>query len=96
MARYAQHWNFPGGPADVFAHKLSILQGHCADIGRDPGEIITSTHLRLDPSGDTASLVEQADAYAAAGLDVGIVYFPPPQQHRGALEAVAGALAHLA
>ncbi|AFJ33157.1 hypothetical protein W7U_22680 [Mycobacterium sp. H4Y] len=38
-ARYAQHWNFVGGPPDVFAHKRDVLAAHCADIGRDPKEI---------------------------------------------------------
>lgn len=39
-ARYAQHWNFVGGPPDVFAHKRDVLASHCADIGRDPKEIL--------------------------------------------------------
>ena len=38
-ARYAQHWNFVGGPPDLFAHKRDVLASHCADIGRDPKEI---------------------------------------------------------
>lgn len=95
VARFAQHWNFPGGPAEQFAAKLEVLRGHCADLGRDPAEIVTSTHLRLDPSGDPASVVEQAEAYAAVGLDLGIVYLPPPHTPK-VLEPVADALAHLA
>lgn len=94
VARFAQHWNYPGGPADDFARKLDVLRGHCADVGRDPGEIITSTHLRLDPGGDTASLVQQAEAYATAGLDLGIVYLPPPHTP-AVLEPIAEALSHL-
>ena len=35
-ARYAQHWNFAGGPPDLFARKRDVLAAHCADIGRDP------------------------------------------------------------
>ncbi len=95
VASFAQHWNFPGGPADQFAAKLDVLRDHCSDIGRDPAEITTSTHLRLDPSGDPASLVEQAEAYAAVGLDLGIVYLPPPHTPK-VLEPVAEALAPLA
>jgi F420-dependent oxidoreductase-like protein len=96
VARYAQHWNFAGGPTDDFAHKLEVLAGHCADIGRDPKEIISSTHLRLDPSGDTGSLVEQAEAFAAAGLDLGIVTLPPAQHTPAILEPIAQSLSHLA
>ena len=38
-ARYADHWNFVGGPPEEFAHKRDVLAAHCADIGRDPKEI---------------------------------------------------------
>jgi F420-dependent oxidoreductase-like protein len=93
-ARWAQHWNYPGGPIEEFTRKRTVLHEHCAAIGRDPAEITTSTHLRLSPDGDTGPLVETATAYADAGLDLGIVYLPPP--HRpDALEPVAKALADL-
>jgi F420-dependent oxidoreductase-like protein len=78
VARYAQHWNVPGGTVDDFVRKRDVLYKHCADIGRDPSEIITSTHLRMGKDGDTGALVEQAEAFAEAGLDLGIVYIPQP------------------
>lgn len=95
VARYAQHWNYVGGPADEFARKRAVLHGHCQAVGRDPGEIMTSTQLRLDPDRDAASLVEQAEAYAEVGVDLIVVYLPPPHRPAG-LETVAEALAHLA
>jgi F420-dependent oxidoreductase-like protein len=94
VARFAQHWNYPGGPADEFARKRKILDEHCADVGRDPSEIMTSTHLRLAPDGDTASLVDEAAGYAEAGLDLGIIYLPPPHTP-AVLEPVAEALSAL-
>ena len=94
VARFAQHWNYPGGPVEEFARKRTILDEHCAELGRDPSEIMTSTHLRLDPSGDTGSLVEAASAYAEAGLDMGIIYLPQPHTP-AVLEPVASALADL-
>lgn len=95
VARFAQHWNFPGGDTDTFRHKVDVLHEHCAAVGRDPGEIITSTHLRLSDDGDVGGLVAQAEQYESVGLDLGIVYLPPP--HRAAvLEPVAAALADLA
>ena len=78
VARYAQHWNVPGGTVEDFVRKRDILYKHCADVGRDPSELITSTHLRLGKDGDTGPLVEQAEAFAEAGLDLGIVYIPQP------------------
>jgi F420-dependent oxidoreductase-like protein len=94
VARHAQHWNFGGGPVEQFRHKLDVLHQHCADIGRDPGEIMTSTHLRLGPDGPGA-LAEQAAVYSEAGLDLGIVYLPPPHAP-SVLEPVAEALRPLA
>src|SRR3954451_4606363 len=78
VARWAQHWNVPGGTPEEFRRKHEVLQRHCADIGRDPSEIVTSTHLRLGADGDVGAVAEQAAAYAEAGLDLGIVYLPPP------------------
>jgi F420-dependent oxidoreductase-like protein len=77
-ARYAQHWNFPGGAPADFARKRDVLHEHCAAIGRDPAEITTSTHLLMWPSKTVADVVAQADAYAEVGLDLGIVYLEAP------------------
>ena len=52
---------------------------------------MTSTHLRLPPDGDTGPLVEQAVAFADAGMDLGIVYIPTPHTP-AALEPIAEAL----
>ena len=90
-ARWAQHWNFPGGPIEVWQQKRDVLRKHCADIGRDPTTITTSTHLRLNAEGDVGAVAEEASRWAEAGLDLGIVYLPPP--HRAAvLEPLAQAL----
>ena len=93
VARYAQHWNVPGGTVEDFIRKREILYKHCADVGRDPSEIITSTHLRLGKNGETGPLVEQAEAFAEAGLDLGIVYIPQPhtpEKVERAAEALRG------
>src|SRR2546425_10025680 len=50
VARWADHWNFPGGGVEVFNAKRDVLAKHCADLGRDMNEITTSTHLRYDGS----------------------------------------------
>ncbi|BBY69856.1 LLM class F420-dependent oxidoreductase [Mycobacterium paraintracellulare] len=89
-ARYAQHWNFVGGPPDVFAHKRDVLAAHCADIGRDPKEITLSAHLRLEPDLDYGKVVADAAGLAAEGLDLGIVYLPPATRPRRAGTARRG------
>jgi alkanesulfonate monooxygenase SsuD/methylene tetrahydromethanopterin reductase-like flavin-dependent oxidoreductase (luciferase family) len=69
-AQYADVWNAAGGdPADVAASS-AILDQHCADIGRDPGQIRRSVQLGV--SSDTVS---QAAATAKAYVDVGVTDF---------------------
>src|SRR5437879_4710029 len=94
VARWARHWNVPGGGVDEYLRKRDVLHRHCADLGRDPAEIMTSTHLRLDPS-NMGALVDEATAFAEAGLDLGIVYLPPPHTP-AVLEPLADALTPLA
>jgi F420-dependent oxidoreductase-like protein len=94
VARFADHWNIPGGGVDVWKAKHEVLAQHCAAIGRDPDEIMTSTHLRLDPR-NVGAIVDEAGAFAEAGLDLGIVYLPPPHTP-AVLEPLAAALAPLA
>lgn len=95
VARWAQHWNFPGGPVEAWTAKRDVLAARCTEIGRDPAEITTSTHLRYDPEAGPAALAEQAVAFAAAGLDLGVVYLPPPHTP-AVLEPIAEALRPLA
>lgn len=39
VAEHADWWNLPGASPSEYAHKLNVLAGHCADVGRDPREI---------------------------------------------------------
>ena len=75
-ARFAQHWNFVGGTVEEFAHKRDVLHEHCADLGRDPEEILLSSHLRFE--GDPAATATAAAALAEAGAGLAIVYLRPP------------------
>ncbi|WP_299556512.1 LLM class F420-dependent oxidoreductase [uncultured Mycolicibacterium sp.] len=77
-ARYAQHWNYLGGPPEEFARKRDVLAAHCAELGRDPNEITLSAHVRLGTDLDYARVVDEAAALGAEGLDLAIVYLPPP------------------
>ncbi len=94
-ARFAQHWNFVGGSPDELRHKLEVLHRHCADLGRDPGEILVSSHVRLAPGGDPKATAGAVAALGEAGLDLAVIYLPPPHDPR-VLEPLAGALRELA
>ncbi|MGW1738140.1 LLM class F420-dependent oxidoreductase [Nocardia sp. NPDC001965] len=90
-ARYAQHWNFVAGTTEEFARKRDVLAGHCADIGRDPKEILLSAQRRLDPGLGYSELIDWAAALGAEGLELAIVYLPPPHDP-AVLEPLAEAI----
>ncbi|OLC63050.1 MAG: LLM class F420-dependent oxidoreductase [Ktedonobacter sp. 13_1_40CM_4_52_4] len=50
VAQYADIWNFAGGPIDMFQHKNTVLDEHCAAIGRDPSTIERSVQLVINPN----------------------------------------------
>lgn len=77
-ARYAQHWNFLTGTPREFARKRDVLESHCADIGRDPTEIMLSAQKRLNPDLNYGQVLDWAAALGAEGLDLAIVYLPTP------------------
>jgi F420-dependent oxidoreductase-like protein len=90
-AQYAQHWNFVGGPPAEFARKRDVLAGHCADVGRDPKEIMLSAHVRLNPDRDYEQVIEDCAGLAAEGLDLAIIYLPQPYD-AAVLEPMANAI----
>jgi F420-dependent oxidoreductase-like protein len=92
-ARFAQHWNFVGGTPEQFSHARDVLYQHCADIGRDPAEILLSTHVQY--TGDPAQTADTAAALAEAGAQLGIVTMRPPHT-AAALEPLANALSQIA
>ncbi|MCU1455691.1 MAG: rutA 6 [Acidimicrobiales bacterium] len=76
-ARWAQHWNHPGATVEDWQASRQVLADACAAIGRDVGEITTSTHLHIEPDDPTPG-VEHAKAFADAGMDLGIAYLATP------------------
>jgi F420-dependent oxidoreductase-like protein len=55
VARWADHWNTWGGP-DVLARKGKILDGYCAEIGRDAKTILRSAVMVPVLSEDRAEI----------------------------------------
>jgi hypothetical protein len=78
----------------VFARKRDVLYQHCRDIGRDPADITLSSHVRLGTDNDVSAVVDQVNALGAEGLDLAIVYLPPPHTP-AVLTPLAEALAPL-
>ncbi|MBO0865337.1 MAG: LLM class F420-dependent oxidoreductase [Mycobacterium sp.] len=91
VARYAQHWNFAGGTPAEFARKRDVLAAHCADVGRNPSEIMLSAHLALGDDRNYGQVIENATALGAEGLQLGIVYIAPPHDP-AVLEPLAEAI----
>ncbi|AKS34349.1 LLM class F420-dependent oxidoreductase [Mycolicibacterium goodii] len=77
-AKYADHWNFVLGTPEEFAHKRDVLWSHCADIGRDPSEITLSAHVWHNAEHDHQKVLAEVAALGEVGLDLAIIYLPPP------------------
>jgi F420-dependent oxidoreductase-like protein len=60
VARYADVWNFAGGPVETFRQKVETLHRHCAAVGRDPAEIELSiqTAVNYDNMAETVQTVQ--------------------------------------
>jgi alkanesulfonate monooxygenase SsuD/methylene tetrahydromethanopterin reductase-like flavin-dependent oxidoreductase (luciferase family) len=82
-----------GGTPEQFSHARDVLYQHCADIGRDPAEILLSTHVQY--TGDPAQTADTAAALAEVGAQLGIVTMRPPHT-AAAVEPLANALSQLA
>ncbi len=76
VARYADHWNYSGGDLAELRHKRTVLARHCDDQGRDVEDILISASLGLQDGVD--ALLQQAEAFEAAGAGLAIVGLPAP------------------
>jgi F420-dependent oxidoreductase-like protein len=79
VAKYAQHWNFPGSgesPFGEFVRLKAQLERHCAAIGRDPAQITISTNVW--PRDGLDAMAAAIDRYSELGVDVCIVSMPRP------------------
>jgi F420-dependent oxidoreductase-like protein len=83
VARYADQCNVTGDAATL-ARKVSVLRGHCAEVGRDPAEVAVTwmTPLILTTSDQNTietreMLAAAASATETAGFTVGQVHEIP-------------------
>ena len=63
VAEHADHWNIWGGP-QVLAHKGTILDRHCARVGRDPNSIKRSANMALLFTDDSSQVEALAQSVA--------------------------------
>jgi F420-dependent oxidoreductase-like protein len=68
VAKYADVWNFAGGPVDQFRHKLAVLEEHCRAVGRDPATIEKSIQLPVAYD-DLPGYIASTREYIAAGAN---------------------------
>ncbi len=92
VAKHADMWNGFGDPATI-RHKLSVLDDHCRDVGRDRSEIETT---RLGTPITDPAIVETSSSFFEAGLN-GMIYGAPtgttPDQVADAARSVTAAFA---
>lgn len=64
LARYGDVMNVSGSPEQV-AHKIEVLAKHCADLGRDPGEITKTIMIPVALVDDPERAHRFLEAYGA-------------------------------
>jgi F420-dependent oxidoreductase-like protein len=69
VAKYAEACNLFGVAPEEMAHKLAVLDGHCATEGRDAAEIQRTAVLGDDPLDDVDGFLRKMEQYAALGID---------------------------
>jgi hypothetical protein len=76
VARYADACNLFVTPE--LEHKLDVLRGHCAEIGRPYEAIEKTVTLRFSDPVDPPAALEQLAELAELGVDQAIVVPPEP------------------
>ena len=87
IARHADVWNAPGGEPDEVARLAGVLDAHCADVGRDPADIVRSVQVRY--AGDGEALLRSAGEFVARNVRDLIVIVPPGEARTHAEGAAA-------
>ena len=66
-AEYADVWNAAGGSPEEVAASSAILDQHCADVGRDPGQIRRSVQVGVGEE-DLSQTRATIEAYVRVGV----------------------------
>jgi alkanesulfonate monooxygenase SsuD/methylene tetrahydromethanopterin reductase-like flavin-dependent oxidoreductase (luciferase family) len=94
-ARHADRWN-AYGTVDEMREKNATIDRACAEIGRNPSEIIRSLYLRsaslgVDPWKSESELELVIAEYRAAGVNE-FIFEPPRDDQWPAMDAIAAGL----
>jgi F420-dependent oxidoreductase-like protein len=92
VAEYADTWN-SFGTVDEMRDRNAMLDEHCADIGRDPKQIVRSLYgwaamMPHDPWQSLDAFQDMVGRYAEAGVNEFLIDQPRPEQ-QAVLERVA-------
>lgn len=68
VAQYADACNLFATDVTEVAHKLEVLDRHCADVGRDPAEVARTIVVDTDPLADPTAFLSTMQEYAALGV----------------------------
>lgn len=75
VARHADLWDFGGTPDEVRA-RIAEFETACAEVGRDPNEVVKSLSLGADRLEDVAGFAELVRTYRALGASQFLFDFP--------------------
>ena len=78
VAKYADACNLFGFDPDEIARKIRVLDGHCADVGRDPASVQRTALAGSNPFEDLDAFLRRMEAYAGVGIDQ--VWVMPPAE----------------
>lgn len=94
VAQYGDACNLFGATPDEVAHKLEVLRGHCADVGRDPAQIRVTVLNAGDEllNGDVDGFVEMMRPFADLGVETVILRPPATSLHAWVRDAVVPAV----
>ena len=80
VAQYADMCNV-GGSAETLKHKIDVLRGHCAEVGRDPAEVGVTWMSPLILTTSSQNTAEVHEMLAAAASPEEIAGFTVGQPH---------------
>jgi alkanesulfonate monooxygenase SsuD/methylene tetrahydromethanopterin reductase-like flavin-dependent oxidoreductase (luciferase family) len=85
-ARYADIWN-SSGPVDELRERNRMLDEACAEVGRDPSEIVRSVYhwiprSAVDPWNSVDAFEDVVGGYREAGFNEFIIDHPKDEQLR--------------
>jgi F420-dependent oxidoreductase-like protein len=80
VAEHADVWNTFLGDVEQYRHKLEVLERHCADVGRDPGDIRKSLTFRAVLREDERAVEERRRELGPGASARGMTFLGTPDQ----------------